>query len=337
MGERKRGQLRPEVMLGLTPGLLYLDKTGTDIALEDITKQKRVIYKKHDSFKDSKKVLRKPFKVGDNYIPSEIIINYDLYSEVDLARYVRIISIILSGFTGPKAADHLSNHVARLKMMLEKEKSQIAKEKAMKICLHAYEQHLGKRTGFHDLLKEEEYNRFIRVLNSLYNLYTIYDIKTISLSRKEAAVLSLRDMHDKRLLERLKNSKQRARLFKLLKDNQISKIGSEEELRLLIDLPEKRKELVDTINSWIINATDGKMDSLKRTLLMMYKDITDEQLVRKLKGDTTKKVLFDFLQRYDVYDVKSISELKSYVNKDDERSKLLKAMHEYYQKEWFPE
>jgi hypothetical protein len=337
MGERKRGQLRPQIMMGLAPGLLYLDRTGTDVSILDITKQKRMIYKKHDSFKHRKELLRKPFKIGDNYIPTTLIDMYDLYSEVDLARYVRIISIILSSFTGPKEADHLSNHVLRLKKMLEKEIGQSDKEKAMKICLHAYEQHLGKRSGLHDILKEDDYIRFIRVLNSLYRLYTIYDTDTAPLSRKEAAILSLRDMHDKRLLERLKNSKKRAHLYKLLKDNNISEIESEEELSQLIDIPEKRKELVDTINSWIKTATGGKMDSTKRVLLMMYKDITDEVLIRKLNDEKSRKLLFDFLQRYDVYEVKSSSELKSYIHKDEDRTKLLKEMREFYEREWFPE
>ena len=71
MREHKRDQLRPNVMMGLAPGLLYLDKTGTSIAILDITKQKRVIYKKHDSFKNRKNVLRNPFNVEDNYIPRE--------------------------------------------------------------------------------------------------------------------------------------------------------------------------------------------------------------------------------------------------------------------------
>jgi len=60
MGEYKAGELQLKVMLGSISGLMYLDKTGTDVTILNIPKKELVIYKKHDFFKESKNILTRP-------------------------------------------------------------------------------------------------------------------------------------------------------------------------------------------------------------------------------------------------------------------------------------
>ena len=253
MGEYKSGELKRDVMLGLAPGLLYLDKTGTDIDILDITERKRVTYKRHGLFKWGDNMLPKPYIDGDNVISREFMINYDLVTKVDLARYIRIISIILSEFTGPKEADHLESHVLRLKVMLKKERNQREQERAMRVCLLAYEQHLGKRSDFHHLFKEQDYINFIRVLNSRYDLYEVYKPSTISKNDIKIDPLKIgwleqyKELTDEEFISILNRDIQRENLFNFLKRYNIYLVKSEKDLKSLINNDDERAILLKKI------------------------------------------------------------------------------------------
>ncbi|MFX0019536.1 MAG: hypothetical protein ACFFBT_01505 [Promethearchaeota archaeon] len=328
----KGSDLKPEIIAKFAHGLSYVLKTGTDVAVDyTILGKGRVTYKENSFFTENEKKLPVPYKIGDNIIPRYFMELYSIETKVDLARYLRIISILVTNFTGPEEHDHLGNHISRLISALSKSSNE---EKMMMLALLAYEQLTGSRAYFHAVLEEKDYYSFIRVLNSTYNLYKIVEPRSID--KKEYAILILKDMHDKRLIEMLRNAKKRALLLRQLKDNKIYKIASEQQLLQLIELPDKRKELVDIINSWVKNAMGGELDGLKKMFLILYKDLTDEKLLQKLKDEQNRKVLLNYLKRYAIHDVASDKELYSYINQDDARAILLKKLQDYYEKEYIP-
>ncbi len=101
-------------------------------------------------------------------------------------------------------------------------------------------------------------------------------------------------------------------------------------------MPEKRKELVQIINNWVKNATGGELDLVKRSYLNLLTDLTDERLLWKLKDERNRKLLLDFLKRYDIHDVDTDKELYSYIHQDDARAVLLKKIQEYHKKWYVP-
>lgn len=334
------GKIKQEIMDKFKQELNYLLRTGFDVVLDypiPIYGKRRVKYKANSFFPENKAYLPIPFRSGDISLSRSLMEFYKIETEVDLARYLRIISIIVTNFTGPEEKDHLRNHTNRLKATFEYGLPTQTKENAMITSLLVYEQALGRRSSLQGILKESDYLSFVRVLNSIYHLYKVYkavEPKSFDERKKDWAISTLRDMHDKRLLEMLKNSKQRALVFKRLKENNIYDIASEEKLLQLVELPEKRKELVQIINSWVWEATGGELDLEKRSYLNLLIDLTDERLLQKLNDKQHRKLLLDFLKRYDIHDVDTDKELYSYIHQDDARAVLLKKIQEYHKK-WY--
>ncbi len=209
----KSGKIKQEIMGRFKQELNYLSITGSDVVLDypiPIHGKRRVKYKENSFFPENKTCLQIPFKVGDTFVSRALTDLYNIQTEVDLARYLRIISIIVTNFTGSEEKDHLRNHTNRLIAALKNFPSSLGKEKAMITSLLVYEQSLGKRLYFHSILEKRDYTSFVQVLNSLYHLYKVYkavEPKSFDERKKDFAISTLRDMHDKRLLEMLKNSK----------------------------------------------------------------------------------------------------------------------------------
>ncbi|MEJ2293603.1 MAG: hypothetical protein P8Y23_02425 [Candidatus Lokiarchaeota archaeon] len=334
MNSRKTGNLNPKIMNELAPGLNYIAMKGTDLTLNpSLTRKEKVVLKEHSFFDAHGKLLPQPYKVGEFLIPRYLMDLYHILTEVDLARYVRIISIIISEFTGPKEQDYFKNHLNRLRVMLKKELTTPDREKAMMIALLAYEQYTGDRAYFKTILEEKDYYTFIRALNSLYNLYTVHKKRHPAI--REAAIEYFKDLDEKKLLEIMDNSEERAHAFKLLKDNHMitPRIKSEDTLFHLMNLPTKREEFIDVVKDWIKDPMIGMAKRSKQILLISYINLTDERLIAKLKDKRQREILFNFLQRNNIYKVKSEGELHSYINKDKERQDLLNILLDYCEKE----
>ena len=77
----------------------------------------------------------------------------------------------------------------------------------------------------------------------------------------------------------------------------------------------------------------GMAKRSKQILLISYINLTDERLIAKLKDKRQREILFNFLQRNNIYKVKSEGELHSYINKDKERQDLLNILLDYCEKE----
>jgi hypothetical protein len=338
MSSRKTGNLHPKIMKGLAPGLNYVAWKGTNLTLNpSLTRKEKVVLKEHSFFDKNGKLLPQPYKVGEYLIPKYFMDLYNILTDVDLARYVRIISIIISEFTGPEEQDYFKNHLIRLRVMLKKELTTLRKEKAMLIALLAYEQHTGKRSYFKTILEEDDYYAFIRALNSLYNLYKVHEKK--SPASKDVVIEYFKNLDEKRLLEIMENSEERAYTFKLLKDNNVITPGikSEDVLHQLMDVPDKRKELIDVVKDWIKDPMIGIAKRTKQIFLKTYKNLTDEKLISDLRDERQRKILFNFLQRHKIYEIKSEKELHSYINKDKERQELLNIILDYCEKELIPD
>ena len=93
-------------------GLEYLKKSGFDLPV--IPTFARLVYKEHSYFDEKKQNLPKPYKIAGNVLSADFMNHYSIITKVDLARYLRIVAIILAHFQGPKDNDHLDFHIFAL-------------------------------------------------------------------------------------------------------------------------------------------------------------------------------------------------------------------------------
>ena len=101
-------------------GLEYLRKTGFDHIVRELGAFGVEVYKykPHSRFDSEKKDLPNPCQFRDFVLTKKLMDHYQIKTKVDIARYLRIISIILSNFSLPDEYDNFDIHRRQVKNQL---------------------------------------------------------------------------------------------------------------------------------------------------------------------------------------------------------------------------
>jgi hypothetical protein len=288
-------------------GLDYLKKTGFDhIVLEVGVFGKEVYrYKPHSRFDSEKKDLPNPCQFRNFVLTKQFMDHYKIKTKVDIARYMRIVSIILTSFDLPEEYDNFEIHRKRLRLHLQDKAfdSIQSKRLAIRDALFAYD----KAFSTIITMPLKPYEDFSDILNLFYNIYE--PIKEIEFTKEEK----------KAHAEALKKG------IELMKGLELKKkvpVGSEGDLFGDWDDYDDFETDDSTSVSYeepdIMWAYDG-----------LYKDFTDEKLVTRLKNDIQRGTLRVSLPQMGIREY-SDTELKELLNNDSERRKFVQMIREWH-------
>lgn len=144
-------------------GLTSLATFGLDLIV--ISKGIVFTYKEHSYFDEEKKNLPIPCKFGENLLSEAFMEQYHIITKVDIARLLRIISIILTNFKGSKEKDSFDIHIENLQNFFQFQLP--FDESIMAEVLGAYDEAFGIK----NIILLGEYIAFARVLNLLYYIF----------------------------------------------------------------------------------------------------------------------------------------------------------------------
>ncbi|NPE06835.1 MAG: hypothetical protein GNW80_01015 [Asgard group archaeon] len=265
-------------------GLEYLRKTGFDHIVRELGAFGVEVYKykPHSRFDSEKKDLPNPCQFRDFVLTKKLMDHYQIKTKVDIARYLRIISIILSNFSLPDEYDNFDIHRRELRRYFHNNNYQsiASKKSAIREALMAYNEAFSSRIS----IPESDYNGLADVLNLFYNIYdTLPDIeikkeKTITgdeddlfgdyddfyddydsesegeSSYEEPDIMwaydgLYKDFTDEKLIERLKDDRQRGTLRVSLPTMEIKEY-SDTVLKKLLKNETERKKLLQKIQNW---------------------------------------------------------------------------------------
>ncbi|NHJ46295.1 MAG: hypothetical protein FK733_00775 [Asgard group archaeon] len=235
-------------------------------------------FKEHSYFDEEKIDLPKPFKSGGFTLSAKFMNHFKIKTMVDLARYIRIISVILTYFKGPKTNDHLDFHIFALQQTIGKPRPN-NEEEVMKALL-IYNDVFGSKMN----LPKEDYLTFARILNQLYKIYDPpkgqepivattdtfdddwddFGYEDESEEEYDAAKKFdtyvnwvykdlFKDFNDEKLLVMLKDDMQRNTLMLSLKQNNLGEY-SDDQLKDLIKNKKDRDKLIKKVNEWYVKA-----------------------------------------------------------------------------------
>jgi len=269
-------------------GIDYLRKHGFD----HIVKEKGVFgteiykYKAHSRFDNEKEDLPNPCQFREFVLTKKLMDHYKIRTKVDIARYLRIISIILTNFNGPEKYDNFFEHDMRIKNHFDDGyyyQKEERKGLAIRDALFAYDEFFSTKIS----IPLSDYLAFANVLNLFYSIYDPTSIlptmkkgafkleKTITgdevdlfddygfdddyddegtTDYKEPDIMwaydgLYKDFTDEKLVERLKDDRQRGTLRVSLPTMEIKEY-SDTELKKLLKNETERKKLVQKISDW---------------------------------------------------------------------------------------
>lgn len=251
--------------------LSYLEKSGLDLVVkEDFIIKSAFTYKEHSYFGETKKNLPKPCKFGNHILSAKIMDHYDFITKVDLARFLRIVSIILTNFTGPKDDDHFDNHILRLQNLFKKQTPE--NETLVMEALLAYDEVLGTKKN----LPKEDYLAFARILNNQWRIfepkekiqpsddfldddwaYDDYEDEEIDYTKRIndyadwAYKEIFKDFNDEKFLKMLDDDTQRNTLLISLKSLKLGDY-TDEQLKQFAKKKKERSEIIKKINEWYV-------------------------------------------------------------------------------------
>ena len=152
-------------------GLEYLRKTGFD----HIVREQGVFcvevfkYKPHSRFDSEKKDLPNPCQFRDFVLTKKLMDHYQIKTKVDIARYLRIISIIITNFSLPDEYDNFEIHRRELRRHFQDDyyKTDLLKRAAVREALVAYDEAFSSP----GIIPVWDYDSFADLLNSFYNIF----------------------------------------------------------------------------------------------------------------------------------------------------------------------
>ena len=264
-------------------GLEYLRKTGFDHITRDLGVFGVEVfkYKPHSRFDNEKKDLPNPCQFREFVLTKKLMDHYKIKTKVDIARYLRIISIILTNFSLADEYDNFEIHRRELRRFFQNNnyQSRASKKSAIREALMAYDEAFSSRIS----ILESDYNGFTDVLNLFYNIYEPllkvetkkekpitgdeddlfddygydddYDLDDEGTTDyKEPDIMwaydgLYKDFTDEKLIERLKDDRQRGTLRVSLPTMNIREYF-DTELKGLLKNDSERKKLLKKIRAW---------------------------------------------------------------------------------------
>ena len=152
-------------------GLEYLRKTGFDhiIREQGIIGVEVYRFKPHSRFDSEKSDLPNPCQFGEIVLTKKIMDHYQIKTKVDIARYLRIISIILTHFSLPPEYDNFDIHRRELRRHFQDDyyKTDLLKRSAIREALVAYDEAFSSP----GIIPVWDYDSFADLLNRFYNIY----------------------------------------------------------------------------------------------------------------------------------------------------------------------
>ncbi|NHK32906.1 MAG: hypothetical protein FK730_16280 [Asgard group archaeon] len=248
-----------------------MKNSGLDLVVEqDFIIKSVFTFKEHSYFGETKKDLPKPSKFGNHVLSAKIMDHYDFITKVDLARFLRVVSIILTNFTGPKEDDHFDNHIRRLQDLFKKQTPE--NETLVMEALLAYDEVLGTKKN----LPKEDYINFARILNNQWQIfeskekiqpsddfleddwaYDDYEDEEIDHAKRISDYADwaykelFKDFNDEKFLKMLNDDMQRNTLLISLKSQKLGDY-TDEQIKQFAKKKKERVELIKKINDWYV-------------------------------------------------------------------------------------
>lgn len=205
-------------------------------------------YKEHSYFDEEKKNLPIPCKFGKFILSEAFMEQYHIITKVDIARLLRIISIILTNFKGPKEKDSFDIHIENLRnffqFQLPFDESIIAE------VLSAYDEAFGIK----NIIFLGEYIAFTRVLDLLYDIFN--KVRKIKDSTSDgdfdemfAYRFFFKDFTKEKMRKMFNNQEQlKTLLYTLIKFKLTN--YKEHQLEVYINSPSKFDEFFQILKEW---------------------------------------------------------------------------------------
>lgn len=328
MAQEKNGLVDNQIISVYRNALDYLAKTGFDFVQKPSNVMKLDLSNLEDLFAglgEGALELSVPYTFGKEILSKTFMEVYGLKKEIDLVRYLRVISILLTNFIGPEKDDRLERHVNLLRRKLKVHYPGYQEDAVIK-ALHIFEQSLGKRAQCHKAISKSDYQAFARILNAKFNLYN-------SEEKKGLAIIFLQDIH-KKLLKLIQKEQTRALLFERFRYYKIMDIKSEEELLQLANDIQARAELIKKVNNWVNKQHKDRIEIFKQSFKMHYCYLTDEKLLEMIKHPVYSDSLLANLNEFGITEIKSKDDLRKYEQNPKSRMALLKKIKDYCEKEF---
>jgi len=262
-------------------GLEYLGKHGFDHIVRELSPFGVEVYKfkPHSRFDSEKADLPNPCQFGEIVLTKRLMDHYQIKTKVDIARYLRIISIILTGFKLSSEYDNFDIHRRQLRRHFQDDFYQSIERKRLAIreALMAYDEAFSSRSS----VPVSDYEAFADLLNRFYNIYEPlpkpvikekpitaeddfyddvfyddYDLDSVGDSTYEEPDIMwayegmFKDFTDEKLVDMIKIDRSRKTLEGSLKDPIGIKGYSDSKLKKLLDNSSERKKLLQKIRDW---------------------------------------------------------------------------------------
>lgn len=335
MFSHNKERINWEVYEKYKPAINYLQATGEDYLVVKPVSENVGGY---DELKDvlSEANVRTfyqkfpmPLTIGEDTLDESFMKIFGIYTLKDCAKYIRIISILLTNYTGPKEYDTLKVHLIRLHKLFKDKLTSFEVAKAFKVALWTYE--ISTNEHYYKILEEKHYNTFTRILCKQFKFYKVYDAPTAE-DFDERAELHFGNMNDKILVEILGKTDKRKILHELLIKHNIATFDSAEKMKDLVDNPQARETLLGKIRTWYSEV--ATKESLKKSFMNIFgRSFTEEKLYEMIKNERRRGILLTFIKHFDNRSVTTDKELYRYVTaayreKRQQLYQRIKAWHE---------
>lgn len=276
-------------------GLEYLRKTGFDHIVFEIGPFGSEVYKykPHSRFDSEKKDLPNPCQFGEIVLTKKMMDHYQIKTKVDIARYLRIISIILTHFSLPDEYDNFDIHRRELRRHFQDDfyKNVQRKQSAIREALVAYDEAFSSP----GIIPVFDYDSFADLLDRFYNIYK----PTPKLTDEQSDAIK--------------------ELIHGLKKKPITAEDDYDDFGFYDETPTEDFDY-SAHSNWIFE--------------VMFKDFTDEKLIKELKSDKSRKTLEARLK--DPLGIKGYSDrkLKELLNNKLERKKLVLKIRNWHSKNY---
>ncbi len=285
-------------------GLDYLKKTGFDhIVLEvGIFGSEVYRYKPHSRFESEKEDLPNPCRFRDFVLTKQFMDHYKIKTKVDIARYLRIVSIILNNFDLAEEYDNFEIHRKRLRLLLQDKKFDGIQKKRMIVrdALFAYDEVFSSVIS----MPLKPYEDFADILNLFYNIYEPIQEITFTEEQKKAQKKAIEDG-----IALMKGKPKASEPVSFTDwDEYYDEMAEDEEEPYSYQPPD------------IMWAYDG-----------LYKDFTDEKLIERLKNERQRGTLRVSLPTMGIREYSDM-ELQELLNNDSKRKELVQLIREWHKK-----